>query len=90
MLLPWSGDVQHGIAWGDFYESHQFGDELELDPRAYELRRSGQLPKLERIPMALLLLLIEQRGQLVSRDQIVERVWGKGVFLQQFVLKVFC
>jgi DNA-binding response OmpR family regulator len=31
--------------------------------------------------MALLLLLIEQRGQLVSRDQIVERVWGKGVYL---------
>ena len=31
--------------------------------------------------MELLLLLIEQRGQLVSRDQIVERVWGKDVFL---------
>ena len=59
----------------------RFGDEFELDLRAYELRRSGQLLKLERIPMALLLLLIEQRGQPVSRDQIVERVWGKGVFL---------
>jgi serine/threonine protein kinase/tetratricopeptide (TPR) repeat protein len=59
----------------------RFGDEFEVDPRAYELRRSGQQLKLERIPMALLLLLIEQRGQLVSRDQIVERVWGKDVFL---------
>jgi serine/threonine protein kinase/tetratricopeptide (TPR) repeat protein len=59
----------------------RFGDEFELDLRAYELRRSGQLLKLERIPMALLLLLIEQRGQPVSRDQIVERVWGKDVFL---------
>ena len=59
----------------------RFGDELELDLRAYELRRSGQLLKLERIPMELLLLLVEQRGQLVSRDQIVERVWGKDVFL---------
>src|ERR1700729_1957210 len=59
----------------------RFGDEFELDPRAFELHRAGQLLKLERIPMALLLLLIQQRGQLVSREQIVERVWGKDVFL---------
>src|SRR4029077_3987117 len=59
----------------------KFGDEFELDLRAYELRRSGQVLKLERIPMELLLLLVEQRGQLVSRDQIVERVWGKDPFL---------
>ena len=59
----------------------RFGDDFELDPRAYEMRRSGQALKLERIPMELLLLLVEQRGQLVSREQIVERIWGKDVFL---------
>ncbi len=59
----------------------RFGGEFELDLRAYELRRSGQPLKLEHIPMELLLLLIAQRGQLVSRDQIVEKVWGKDVFL---------
>src|SRR2546426_12058400 len=31
--------------------------------------------------MELLLFLIERRGELVTRDQIVERIWGKGVFL---------
>ena len=31
--------------------------------------------------MELLLLLVEQRGQLVTRDQIVERVWGKHIRL---------
>jgi TolB-like protein/DNA-binding winged helix-turn-helix (wHTH) protein/Tfp pilus assembly protein PilF len=31
--------------------------------------------------MELLLLLVEQRGQIVTRDQIIERVWGKDVFL---------
>jgi DNA-binding winged helix-turn-helix (wHTH) protein len=31
--------------------------------------------------MELLLLLVEERGQLVSRDQIIDRVWGKDVFL---------
>jgi Tol biopolymer transport system component/DNA-binding winged helix-turn-helix (wHTH) protein len=31
--------------------------------------------------MELLLLLLEQPGQLVTREQIAERVWGKDVFL---------
>ncbi|HTS35951.1 MAG TPA: protein kinase [Candidatus Solibacter sp.] len=59
----------------------RFGGQFELDLHAYELRHSGQPLKLEHIPMELLLLLIAQRGQLVSRDQIVEKVWGKDVFL---------
>jgi TolB-like protein/DNA-binding winged helix-turn-helix (wHTH) protein len=56
-------------------------EDFELDPRAYELRRAGRVLKLERIPMDVLLFLVEQRGQLVTRDQIVERIWGKSVFL---------
>jgi eukaryotic-like serine/threonine-protein kinase len=59
----------------------RFGSEFELDFGAYELRRAGQSLKLARIPMELLLLLVAQRGQLVTREQIVERVWGKNVFL---------
>jgi len=31
--------------------------------------------------MELLILLIERRGELVSREEIVERLWGKEVFL---------
>jgi TolB-like protein/DNA-binding winged helix-turn-helix (wHTH) protein/Flp pilus assembly protein TadD len=62
-------------------EQVRFGDGFELDPRAYELRRGGRVLKLERIPMELLLLLVEERGQLVSRDRIVDKVWGKDVFL---------
>jgi len=62
-------------------ESVRFGDDFELDLRNYELRRAGRSLKLERIPLELLLLLVEHRGQLVTRDQILERVWGKDVFL---------
>jgi len=62
-------------------EPVRFGDDLELDVRTYELRRSGRRLKLERIPMELLLLLLEQRGQIVTRERIVERIWGKDVFL---------
>jgi Tol biopolymer transport system component/DNA-binding winged helix-turn-helix (wHTH) protein len=59
----------------------QFGNEIELDLRAYELRRRGRAQKLERLPMDILILLIERRGELVSRDQIAERIWGKAAYL---------
>jgi TolB-like protein/DNA-binding winged helix-turn-helix (wHTH) protein/Flp pilus assembly protein TadD len=59
----------------------RFGDNFELDPLAYELRSKGIPLKLKPIPMELLLLLVERRGELVTREQIVERIWGKGVFL---------
>lgn len=65
-------------------ESHdstiRFGDGFELDPRAWELRRAGRAVRLERIPMEILLFLAQQPGQLVSREQIVEKIWGKRVF----------
>src|ERR1700739_4606826 len=56
-------------------------DDLELDRGAYELRRSGKALRLSRIPMELLLLLVERRGELVTRNEIGEPVWGKDVFL---------
>jgi predicted ATPase/DNA-binding winged helix-turn-helix (wHTH) protein len=59
----------------------KLADDLELDRGAYELRRSGKALRLSRIPMELLLLLVERRGELVTRSEIAERIWGKDVFL---------
>jgi TolB-like protein/DNA-binding winged helix-turn-helix (wHTH) protein/Tfp pilus assembly protein PilF len=59
----------------------RFGQDFELDFQSYKLRRDGRVLKLERIPMDILLFLVEQRGQIVSREQIAERTWGKDVFL---------
>ena len=59
----------------------KLADDLELDRGAYELRRSGEALRLSRIPMELLLLLVERRGELVTRGEIVERIWGNDVFL---------
>jgi DNA-binding winged helix-turn-helix (wHTH) protein len=59
----------------------RFGDDLELDRTVYELRRSGRALKLERIPMEILFLLVERKGQLVAREEIIGRVWGKDVYL---------
>ncbi len=58
----------------------QFED-FVLDRGAYELRRDGAVVPLQRIPLELLCLLAERRGQLVTREEILVRVWGKGVFV---------
>jgi TolB-like protein/Flp pilus assembly protein TadD len=52
-----------------------------LDIRRYELSCGGKPVRLERIPMDLLILLVREEGRLVSRDEIVARLWGKDVFL---------
>ena len=58
----------------------QFGP-FVLDLRGYELTRSGEPVRLERIPMDLLILLTERNGALVARQEIVDRLWGHDVFL---------
>src|SRR5712691_8823084 len=47
--------------------TYRFG-EFEVDLAAYEVRRSGHRIRLARQPMDLLLLLLERRQELVSRE----------------------
>jgi TolB-like protein/DNA-binding winged helix-turn-helix (wHTH) protein/Flp pilus assembly protein TadD len=53
----------------------------ELDLGRYELRRGGEVVRLEKIPMELLILLAEHHGELVTRERLVERLWGPDVFV---------
>ena len=60
--------------------------EFHLDCDSFELRRQGRAQKserisLERIPMELLILLLERQGSVVTRQEIVDRLWGKDVFV---------
>ena len=57
----------------------QFAD-FELDLARYELRHAGTTVKLEKIPMELLILLIRRNGELASREEIIEKLWGQNVF----------
>ena len=66
---------------GPTHDILKLGEDFELDVRAYQLRRAGRVLKLEPTPMELLLFLVQHRGELVTRDQIVEQIWGKDVFL---------
>jgi DNA-binding winged helix-turn-helix (wHTH) protein/tetratricopeptide (TPR) repeat protein len=56
-------------------------DDFVLNRSAGELRRGEALIPLQRVPRELLSLLLERHGQLVTREEILERVWGKGVFV---------
>jgi TolB-like protein/DNA-binding winged helix-turn-helix (wHTH) protein len=58
----------------------RFAD-FTLDIAAYELRDKGRVVRLERQPMDVLILLVERRGKLVTRADIVERLWGPDVFV---------
>ncbi len=62
-------------------QSIRFGEDYELEFRPRRLRRGTHVLKLERIPLELLVLLLERRDEVVTRDQIVSRIWGSGVFM---------
>ena len=55
--------------------------EIELDLGRYELRRQGRRVKLEKKPMELLIFLVSRRDQLVSRQEIVGKLWGSDLFI---------
>lgn len=56
-------------------------NDTELDVGRYEIRRNGRSLRLERLPMELLILLASRQGELVTREEVIERLWGKGVHL---------
>jgi DNA-binding winged helix-turn-helix (wHTH) protein/tetratricopeptide (TPR) repeat protein len=55
--------------------------DIELDLGRYELRRQGRRVKLEKNPMELLIFLVSRRDQLVSRQEIVGKLWGSALFI---------
>src|SRR5229473_2441905 len=54
-------------------------EDFELD--RYQLHRAGHPVRLQRLPLELLYLLVERRGELVTREEIIERLWGRSVFV---------
>jgi DNA-binding winged helix-turn-helix (wHTH) protein/tetratricopeptide (TPR) repeat protein len=56
-------------------------NEVELDLGRYELRRFGRRVKLEKKPMELLMFLVGRREQMVSREDIVKRLWRSDLFI---------
>ena len=57
-----------------------FGD-VELDLSAHTVRRAGELVELTPKEFELLALLADNPGRALTRDHILDRVWGHGVFV---------
>jgi len=55
--------------------THRFGD-ITVDVRGIEVRRSGVLIDLSAKEFQLLVFLIEHQGRMLSRDDILNNVWG--------------
>jgi Tol biopolymer transport system component/DNA-binding winged helix-turn-helix (wHTH) protein len=52
-----------------------------LDTTSRELRKRGSLVKLQPQQFAVLLLLTERAGQIVSREEIHQHIWGNDTFV---------
>ena len=59
-------------------EVYVFGDN-EVDFSRGELRRYGKPVQATPLEFKLLTVLVRNRGKLLTRDQILETVWGQGV-----------
>jgi DNA-binding winged helix-turn-helix (wHTH) protein len=57
-------------------------DDFQLDYSRFQLCRHGIPVRLEGLPLQLLMFLVENRGQLVTREQISSELWSrKDVFV---------
>src|SRR6267142_1996934 len=53
----------------------------ELDCDAMELRKHGVLIRLQEQPLRVLATLVERPGEIVTREELRERIWGKDTFV---------
>ncbi len=68
------------MAEGAPAEKYRFGV-FEVDAASGELRRSGMRVRLAAQPMQVLLMLLERPGTVLSRDEIAQRLWPDGTFV---------
>ena len=54
---------------------------FELDPETGELRKGGRKIRLQEKPLQILITLLEQRGTLVSRKVLRQRLWPAETFV---------
>ena len=63
----------------------EFGD-IEVDFARGELRRSGRPIEVSALEFKLLSTFIRNRGRLLSRDQLLDQVWGHGLSVTERVV----
>ena len=54
---------------------------FELDVRSRELRRGNERIRLQRQPFEILVMMLECPGVVVTREELVKRLWPEGTFV---------
>src|SRR5215471_6053599 len=68
------------IGSGNEVKTRKFGG-FVVDLRAAELYRRGKKVKVQHQPMQVLLALLERPGDVVTRDELRERIWSADTFV---------
>src|SRR5882724_13263757 len=69
--MPTSVSTSRRIAFGDY----------EADFRSGELLKNGKRVRLQAQPFQLLVMLLERPGELVTRDEICQKLWSGDTFV---------
>jgi DNA-binding response OmpR family regulator len=69
----------------DQSQAYRFGD-LEVDFTRCELRRAGKPVELTALEFKLLAAFVRNRGRVLSREQLLDLVWGAGTFVTDRVV----
>jgi DNA-binding winged helix-turn-helix (wHTH) protein len=59
---------------------YQFGP-FEVNPASGELLKNGRRIRLQELPHRLLVVLLENRGEVVSREELRRRLWSDDTFV---------
>ncbi len=59
----------------------RFG-EFEIDARSREVRHKGRRIRIQDNPLTVLLLLLERKGEVVSREELKQRLWPADTFVE--------
>jgi len=74
-LLRRSKQVREGVSKAAF-------GAIEVDFRKYEVEKGGRTVYLTALEFSLLHFLVQNKDQVISRDTILDEVWGKDVYIQ--------
>lgn len=66
-------------------ELYRFGD-AEVDMARGEVRRGGQVVETTPLEFKLLCALVRNRGRVMSRDRLIDAVWGVGTAVSERVV----
>jgi DNA-binding response OmpR family regulator len=65
---------------GEMHEIYRFAD-VEVDFTRCELRRAGRTVEVTPIEFKLMVAFIRHRGHTLSRDKLLDEVWGRETFV---------